>query len=230
LTCSSIRQQNLRRPRRSAISASDPAAVTVYPERTWRLSGLPTGPRNLFFVHQDSSWSIDLHLTTRSQRNIRRTARETGPGERAGRPALGAVGVVARAPPPALLLHLAAHAGIHLISLTLIRLTELVLVIRKDTENGTLSWEELRAAAERIGALGLLYPALSLCERWCPALFPRRSCRPSARVPPPTVVRLIDSLTPATAHGVLRCSAEERFMWLPSRTMVARQVLYDLLP
>jgi hypothetical protein len=28
----------------------------------------------------------------------------------------------------------------------------------------------------------------------------------------------------------LRCSVEERFMWLPSRNAVAKQILYDLLP
>lgn len=208
----------------------EPCGRTAYPEQTWRLPGVPTGPRNLFFVHEDSSWSIDLHLT------LDLNATSAAPPVRldlANQPGGARWALSDSARPlrhPALLMHLASHAGIHLISLTLVRLTELILLIRKDTESGALSWDEVRAAAQRIGALGLLYPALSLCERLVPGTVPEaivRACRESA---PPAAVRLIDSLTPATAHGVLRCSVEERFMWLPSRAMVAKQALYDLLP
>lgn len=201
-----------------------------YHGQTWRIPDEPAAPKSLYFVHKDGPWTIDLHVTP----NLKATWAATPvklefgtlrPGPRwALSPAAHAL------EQPRLLMHLAAHAGVHLLSLTLLRLTELVLVIRKDVVEGSLSWDELHLAAERAGALGALYPAFHYCEQLAPGTVPPavgRACRDKA---PPGVVRLVESLTPASANGMLRCSVEERFMWLPSRAAVARQLFHDLLP
>jgi hypothetical protein len=201
-----------------------------FPERTWRRPELPSAPKNLYFVHEDDQWSIDLHLTLDlTPTSVAPPIKLDSSNTRAGAPwALS--GAACQLTNPALILHLAVHAGIHLPSLSLLRLTELVLAIRKDTALGSLSWDELHSAAQRAGALGALHPAFELCEKLAPGTVPnaiKRACRQNA---PAAVVQLIDGLTPATAQGILRCSVEERFMWLPSGAAIARQVLYDLLP
>lgn len=203
---------------------------SAYPERTWRKLNLSAEPKSLFFVHEDDQWSIDLHLTldqtlTSIAPPIRLDAANKGEGGRwALSPAARNLGH------PMQLIHLAGHASFPLSSLTLLRLTELVLVIRKDVDQGLLSWTEFSSAAAQAGALGLLYPALQLCEQLAPGTVPdsvRLVCRDNS---PPALVRLVDSFTPATVHGMMRCAVMDRFMWLPSRTLVAKQVLYDLLP
>jgi hypothetical protein len=207
-----------------------PAGKRAYPERTWRKPEFPSDPRCLYFVHEDDQWSIDLHLTL----NLTPTsAAPPWPLDRVYHHDGAAWPVSAGARclgQPGLLLYLAAHAGCHLISLTLIRLTELALVIREDTADGTLSWSEVVTAAADARVLGGIYPALAFCEQLAPGTVPEdvlRRCRDHV---PARALLLFDTLTPATAHGMMRCSIDERFMWLPSRAAAAKQICYDLLP
>jgi hypothetical protein len=201
-----------------------------YPERTWRRLNDPSGPKSLYFVHRDDQWSVDLHLTL----NLTPTSAAdpwnldaTNHGERLPWPRSRAGVTLAH---PSLLIHLACHAGCHLISLTLLRLTELALVVRRDQERGTLSWPAVVAAAEKAGVLGGLYPALHLCEQLAPATVPGPVLEICREQTPARVLRLLDGFTPATANGMLRCSVGERFMWTRSGAGLVKQILYDLLP
>ena len=88
----------------------------------------------------------------------------------------------------------------------------------------------LDAAAARAGGLGHVYPALTLCEQLVPGTVPGKVLERACREAPPSVRRVIEPLTPATAHRVLRCSLAERFMWAPSRWAIARQVFQEAFP
>jgi hypothetical protein len=133
-------------------------------------------------------------------------------------------------PQPLLLLQLAVHASYGFESLTLLRLVELALVIRRDIRAGSLDWEEFLAAAERARSLGFTYPALRLCEELIPHSVPADVMARCRQAAPVAVRAVVDSLTPATAQRVDRCSLTERFMWTNSRAKIVRQVLYEVIP
>ncbi len=201
------------------------------PRRTWFMATAPTKPRCLSFVHADDPWSVDLHLSLNRRysdgaRLLRLDDVSTGLEEEHWR-----ISEKARVlPQPLLLLKLASHASCGLQSMTLLRLVELVFVIRRDTQADILSWHDFLRAAERSGALGMVYPALKLCEQLVPGTIPENVRSACARETPRAVREIVDGLTPANAHRVVRCSLAERFMWTPSRAKMARQILLDLVP
>jgi hypothetical protein len=131
---------------------------------------------------------------------------------------------------PLLLLHLAAHAGAGLQNLTLLRLVELVLVIRQDTASGALAWPEFLEVGERTGALGYAYPALRLSEALAPGVVPAFALERCARLAPASVVRLVATMTPATAQRIDRSSVAEHFMWTRGWGGRLRQIASDVLP
>lgn len=197
-------------------------------QQTWTLGGTPEVPRTLCLVHAADPWSLDLHASI---------DRRYGGGPAVARlddvvecsptgewPAGSCARVLGQ---PTLLLHLAAHASCPLNSLSLIRLVELQLVIRRDRAKGLLSWPDFVALAERAGALGLIYPALRLCEELAPDTVPLWVLAECETRVPASVRRVVDPLTPADAQRVVRCSLAERFMWTGSAAGVVRQVLRE---
>jgi hypothetical protein len=200
-------------------------------EQCWRPADSAIEPRSLCFVHADDPWAIDLH-TSLNRRHA------------AGSPVFRLDDVMASVsleqsalspgahtlPQPLLLLHLAVHASCGLESLSLLRLVELVLVLRKDLKAGSFSWEVFLDMAEQSGALGCVFPALKLSESLAPGTVPADVLSRSRSDVPAGVLRVIDPLTPADAHRVVRCSLRERFMWAPSRGAIARQVIDEIFP
>jgi hypothetical protein len=204
---------------------------SVPPQQTWRLGGERPEPRTLAFVHADDPWSIDLQTSLDFRyASLGRTMRlgavwPAGSAERW--PLADSAGTV---PQPLRLLHLAVHASCPISSLTLLRLIELVLVIRKDTAAGTLGWSAFLAAAERSGALAGAYPALRMCDALVPGTVPAPVLAGCERAAPPSVAQVLDRLTPATAQRVVGSSFAERFMWSTSLPATARQLVADLFP
>jgi hypothetical protein len=74
---------------------------------------------------------------------------------------------------PALTLILAAHLSAELRPKRLIRLIELVRVIRRDRRLGLLDWAGFEAAVEESGGWRFVYPALALVERLAPGTIDR---------------------------------------------------------
>ena len=119
-------------------------------DTTWASPGDLGEPKSLWLVHADDPWSVDLHssldfsaspgaATVRLDCGKPFATTEPWPIEPSAR-------VLSQ---PLLLLHLAVHASGGLQSLTLLRMVEIVLVIRRDLANGRLSWSEFIAVAAR---------------------------------------------------------------------------------
>ena len=133
-------------------------------------------------------------------------------------------------PQPLLLLQLAIHASCGFQSLNMLRLVELALIIRRDVAAGLLRWDAFSALAERLGAFGLIYPALRLCEMLVPGTIPPEVAAQCTLRTPAAVRRVVDRLTPADAQRVVRYSMAEKFMWSGSQLGIVRQLLSDLVP
>jgi len=199
-------------------------------ETSWAVPGQRPEPMILNFVHEGDPWSIDLHhsldhLVSAGAPLIRFD--QAAPMATATRlPNCLAMGLNQ----PLLLLHLAAHAGGGLHNLTLLRLTELHLVIRRDAAAQRLSWKAVIDTGRRIGALGYAYPAFRLCEELVPGTVPAPVLDACAAAAPPRVRRIVRGLTPATAQRVDRSSIAEHFMWAAGWTGLVRQIAADLVP
>lgn len=200
-------------------------------ESSWREGGAATQPASLYLVHRDDPWTIDLHHSLDIA---------PAPGAPIARLDLGQplqsgchwadreAGYTLDQ--PLLALHLAVHAGHGLHNLTLLRLVELVLVIRKDTASGRLSWPDFAALATATHALGYAYPALAFAEQLAPGTIPRHILSESARAASRRAVGIVRRLTPATAQRIGRLSLPMHFMWTRGMEGWARQIAADLVP
>ena len=200
-------------------------------ESSWAPAGQAPDPGSLWLVHADDPWSVDLHSS------LDFSASSGGPLVRldGARPfdecepwPLDPTAGVLRE--PLFLLHLAVHASGGFHSLTLLRMIELVLVIRKDSAAGVLSWDEFLRIAEQTNALGAAYPALRLCEKLMPGTVPGRVLDRCALAAPPRVRRIVERLEPATAQRIDRTSISEHFMWVTGVSGWMRQLGSDLVP
>jgi hypothetical protein len=188
-------------------------------------------PRSLTYVHAEDAWSIDLH----SSLNI--SVGSNTPLAALDRAAPMKGGARWRVDPragvleqPLLLLHLAAHAGAGWQNLTLLRLIELVLVIRQDLGAARLSWDAFLQLGNQTGALGYAHPALRLAEKLAPGTVPRPVLDASAARVPGAVQRAVEQLTPALAQRIDRASVSEHFMWVEGWRGRLRLLASDLLP
>lgn len=183
--------------------------------REWRPPDAPTQLRTLWLSHADDPYGVDLHASldrnffgvraVRFDRVVAAAGLAAGP---AG-PAAGAR-VLAQ---PVLAALLAVHAGEGLHQLSLVRLVELVLVLRRDAAAGALSWDALLAVLAEAGGLRFAYPALELAERLAPGTVPAAARERLAADATPAMRRVLARLTPATAQRLDGLSLEERFMW-----------------
>lgn len=200
-------------------------------ESSWREGGAASQPASLYLVHRDDPWTIDLHhsldiapapgapiarldLGQPMQSGCRWADRDAG----------------YTLDQPLLALHLAVHAGHGLHNLTLLRLVELVLVIRNDTASGRLSWPDFAALATAADAFGYAYPALAFAEQLAPRTIPRHILSESARAASRRAVGIVRRLTPATAQRIGRLSLPMHFMWTRGIDGWARQIAADLVP
>ena len=201
------------------------------PQQEWRWPDVPVEPRSLYLVHADDPWSVDVQTSLNRRYSpgapmIHLDQALVGGGRTPWSPVPEA-DVLAQ---PLLLLQLAVHASCGFQSLNMLRLVELALIIRRDVAHGLLSWDAFLALAERLEALGLVYPALSLCELLVPGTIPAEvSTRCTGRTPA-AVRHVVDRLTPANAQRVVRYSIAEKFMWSGSRLSILRQLLSDVVP
>ncbi len=207
-----------------------PGAVSCG-EQAWRMSGSPTEPRSLSLTHQDNPWNIDLHtsLDRRYSPGASMIRLDRAVGERIRQPwPLTEKGTVF--PPGELALHLAVHAGMQFVSLTMVRLTELVLVIESVKEDRTRFWDEFLNLAERTGEASSAYPALYFANCLVEGSVPQEVLQGLDRQLPAAVRRVAHRFTPATCQRMRRYSLEERFMWARTFRGWTRELAWGLFP
>jgi hypothetical protein len=76
----------------------------------------------------------------------------------------------------------------------------------------------------------MTYPALRFAEQLAPGTVAQDVLDLCERAAPARVRRVIGRLAPHSAHRVLRCSLEERFMWSPTRLRRLIQVVREVSP
>jgi len=200
-------------------------------ESSWRLASASRQPRSLTHVHADDPWSIDLHssldvFVSAGAPVARLDAAEPLLSRTAWAPCPRAVVL----DQPLLLLHLAVHAGSGLQNLTLLRLVELVLVIRRDAAAGRLSWDAFMETGRRTGSLGYAWPALQLCTALAPGVVPQTVLDACRREAPEAAARVVSQLAPATAQRIDGVSIAEHFMWTRGGAGWLRQLASDIAP
>jgi hypothetical protein len=130
---------------------------------------------------------------------------------------------------PWLTAYLALHASEALQNLTLLRVLELVLVIRRDI-GSTLQWAALLDLLADRGALGYAYPALALADRLAPGTVDGGVLEAMRGAAPRRVRAVLARITPATAYRPERVSLEERFMWAVGVADHVRRATRSLWP
>lgn len=201
-------------------------------ESGWVDPGGKREPRSVWLVHADDPWPVDLHQSLdyagagAGAPVVRLDL--AGPLESPERwPLDSSVRVLSQ---PLLLLHLAVHASGGLGGLTLLRMVELILVIRKDLGSGRLSWDGFLELAERTGGLGGAYPALLMGERLAPGTVPAAVLERCASAAPARARAVVERHEPCNVHRVDGASVTEHFMWVSGPGAWLRQLRADLAP
>lgn len=203
----------------------------------WVPPGASTTIRSLEVTHRDNPVTIDLH-TTLDRNFFGRGIVSLGPVDGSstrrhlleisgGRP--GGVGVRILQQ-PLLAASLAAHASEKLHNLSMIRLVELVLVLRRDLAQGELVWADLCSMLERADAMRFVYPAFEMAERLVPGTLEPVFHARLAEAAPPRMRRVLADVQPFNAHRFEVLALDERFMWARGLVEHVRGVVQLLWP
>ena len=187
--------------------------------------GEARSPRSLLLLHERAPIRVDLHAgLDRIYFGAGRLALGDGEADDS-RPAPELAPSARVLREPLLTLLLAAHASEGLHNLTLLRMVELVLVIRAGRKDGALDWDALLARARSAGSPRFLFPALELTERLVSDTVPA-SIRRALRAEAPLAMRaVVDALEPATTQRIESVSLAERLMWAGSPRELAGRLL-----
>jgi len=206
-------------------------SLTEPAEQFWRHVSSSVVPQSLSYVHQDDPWGIDLH--TSANRRYAQGAPVIRFDELIDFVEFGRWPLCQGArtlEPAAAVLFLACHASCHFSNLRMLRLVEMVLVIRESQRLPKWTWNEVVELGLQTKTLASAYPALALAETLAPGTVPENvlwKCKSDA---PRAVVHVVANLSPATAHRMVRCSLQERYMWTSSLHGKIKQLLYDVVP
>lgn len=182
-------------------------------QREWRHPDAPGQVRSLSLVHADDPSTIDLQGSLDRAFAPGSAARLQALADRSPRRPWSQDPAAAVLAQPLLAIHLACHASNGLQALNLLRLVEIVLVVRRDP----LDWSEFVDAAASIGALGFLYPALRLAEQLVPGTIRGEVLAACAADAPETVRAVLADHDPASIHRIARLSWRESLMWCRTR-------------
>ena len=203
----------------------------------WAPPGASTTLRSLEVTHRDNPLTMDLHTTL--DRNFFGVGMVSfGPlGDSStrrhvlGTPGGGQGGIGVRIlTQPVLAASLAAHASEGLLNLSMVRLVELVLVLRRDRARGELVWADLCSVLERADALRFTYPAFEMAERLVPGTLEPGFMSRLAEAAPVRMRRVMAGLQPFSAHRFANIALDERFMWARGPVEHVRRALHMLWP
>ncbi len=208
-------------------------------KRAWSVPGEDERIRSFSFWHERNGWTIELYGDVRLE-HLRgqggRLHEYTVLDERWD----STDGVFMVPSQPQLIALLAVHASGELYASRLLRLVELVFVVRGDTERGTLEWDAVSAFLRKANVQRFAYPAFQLVEQLTPGTIDPavlRECENASTVRTRSVLAGFTPTSPVLQAGT---SLSERLMWstgwlstirrgwamvAPTRTVPARQML-----
>jgi hypothetical protein len=131
--------------------------------------------------------------------------------------------------PPLLVLVLACHCSQELDSSRLLRLVEIVQVVRVELARGRLHWDDVLALSSRTGTARYAYPALALADALAPGTIDPRVLAVGRRESTWAARHTVDRLVPAGGslddRGLLR-----QLMWTRGPVAIAQRVLRTIWP
>lgn len=205
----------------------DTAALRPY-KRDWIDSRIDPRHHSLELAHEASRWVLEVHASLDRLHHPGAVARldsERGALDRleiAGR----TVNVLA---PELLLVYLACHCSQELDGIRLLRLFEIVRVVRHERARHRLRWDAVLAMLERLRAAHFAYPAFALAEDLAPGTIDPRVLdvgrRASTWAARHTVPRLAPAGGSLDERGVLR-----QLMWTRGTVAIAQRVLRNIWP
>lgn len=181
-------------------------------------------PRSLEVFHADSQYVIDLHESLGRRFPGAGSVHPTRLTAETGRPAPELNAPVRVLGQPELLLYHVLHVSHDFRSLTLIRIVELVLMIRQDEANGALDWEAFRSLTEERNAGRFCYPAMRAIQSIAPRTVPGDVLEWISARTPPRVRRVVDRLDLAEAQPLEKVAMDEKFMWCSSPAEYLRRI------
>jgi hypothetical protein len=119
---------------------------------------------------------------------------------------------------------LATHGSTELYSQRLLRLVELVLVVRRAREERRLSWSEVTAALDRRGAMRFAYPSLVLVERLAPGEVDAAFLAQLHEAASGRLRRVTRTFTPTRPLLPRPFSLAERLMWVSGLRATTRRL------
>jgi Uncharacterised nucleotidyltransferase len=202
------------------------------PLRPYKRDWLPPGaaPR-IFSVELDdprNRWSLELHASLDRIMHPGAVARLDSE-----RNCIELVGLdgreisVLRQPLHAI--SLACHCSQELGSSRLLRLYELVEVIRADRANGRLDWNDLLAMLERTGAARFAWPAFALAEDLAPGTVDARVLALGRRASTWAARRTVGRLVPA-GGSLDESGALRQAMWTRGPVSLLQRALRNIWP
>jgi hypothetical protein len=174
----------------------------------------PDGPNAVWSYelwHARSGWKLDLHDGLNFAAVMQNVGTRQAPRftER-----LTVDGVSLRvADPNELIAVLAAHASTELYSQRLLRLVELVLVVRRASALGALDWNDVESSLAERGSLRFAYPMLALAERLAPNTVDAALLARLATATTPRARALASTLSPTAPLLAPAFSLRGRLIW-----------------
>jgi hypothetical protein len=202
---------------------------TTRPFRSeWVKRDAPLFEPSLELNHVDNPWAVDLHCSL-DRRYFRGCVADlTAELEAHTIPdPVGGQGAVVLAQ-PLLTAFLALHASYAIHQLQLIRLVELVLVIRRDRENGSLVWSALLDLLARTGTARFVYPAFDLAERLAPGTLDSPVRASLRNATSERMQRVVQDIAAGGTFRLSRRSLDDKLMWARGLWELLRN-LFELL-
>ncbi|MDB4898518.1 MAG: hypothetical protein JWN53_326 [Gemmatimonadetes bacterium] len=183
---------------------------------------------SLELAHERSRWTIELHASLDRVLHPGAVARLDAERSRLDSIEIAGRTVVVLAP-PLLVLVLACHCSQELDSSRLLRLVEIVRVVRVELARGRLHWDDVLALSSRTGTARYAYPALALAEALAPGTIDPRVLTVGRGESTWAARHTVDRLVPAGGslddRGLLR-----QLMWTRGPVAIAQRVLRTIWP
>jgi hypothetical protein len=194
-------------------------------QTVWARGGASQTVHSLELDHVSNPWTVDLHTSVDRRYFWGLWASFGDLQHTQGRP-WDVEGQRARVfKQPLFTAHLAQHASYRIHETQLVRLVELVLVLRQDRASGTLSWEALDRLLTRTGTARFVYPALELSERLAPGTVDPGFRRWLSGAATPRARRVVNRIAASNMQLLRHHSLDERTMFARGPAELARSIL-----